>query len=104
MNVAWLGLLSALTSAACLAFLAASDSRRLAGRRSALHHVRRLAIAIAVLPGVLLAITGRWVDFLVWLGAAAVLGWTIAAAFSTFFPDARRDRAPAAAEGKPDRL
>ena len=51
--------------------------------------MRRLAIAFALLPGALLAMTGRWVEFLIWLGAAAVLGWAIAAAVSTFFPESK---------------
>ena len=87
MNATSLGFLSALLSALCLAFLAASDPKRLAGRRSALGSLRRLAIAVAVLPGALLALTGAWVAFMIWLGTAAVLGWVIAAAFSAFFPE-----------------
>ena len=104
MNATLLGLLSALTSAACLAFLAASDSRRLAGRRSALNHARRLAIAIALLPGALLAVTGRGVAFMIWIGTAAVLGWAIAAAFSTFFPgsNVRLESRPANTKTKRD--
>ncbi len=84
MSATSLGFLSALASTLCLAFLAASDSRRLPGRRPALGSLRRLAIAGGILPGALLSIGGRWVAFLIWLGATAVLGWMIAAAFSSF--------------------
>jgi hypothetical protein len=86
MSVTSLGFLATLISALCLAFLAASDSKRQAGRRAALSGLRRLAIALAILPGAALAITGDWVGFLIWLGSVAVLGWAIAAVFSTFFP------------------
>lgn len=86
MSATSLGFLAALMSALCLAFLAASNSKRLPGRGTALSGLRRLAIALAILPGVALAITGDWVGFLIWLGAVAVLGWTIAAVFSAFFP------------------
>jgi hypothetical protein len=86
MSATSLGFLTSLMSALCLAFLAASDSKRLPGRRATLSGLRRLAIALAILPGAVLAITGDWVGFLIWLGAVAVLGWMIAAAFSAFFP------------------
>jgi hypothetical protein len=86
MSATSLGLLATLMSALCLAFLAASDPKRLPGRRAALSGLRRLVIALAILPGSVLAITGDWVGFLIWLGAVAVLGWMIAAAFSAVFP------------------
>jgi len=86
MSATSLGLLAVLMSAFCLAFLAASDSKRLPERRTTVSGLRRLAIALAILPGAVLAITGDWVGFLIWLGAIAVLGWMIAAVFSAFFP------------------
>jgi len=86
MSATLLGFLAALMSALCLAFLAASDAKRLPERRTTVSGLRRLAIALAILPGAVLAITGDWVGFLIWLGAVAVLGWMIAAAFSAFFP------------------
>lgn len=94
MSATSLGLLATLMSALCLTFLAASDPKRLTGRRAALSGLRRFAIALAILPGAVLAITGDWVGFLIWLGAVAVLGWMIAAAFSAFFPpgNSRVDR------------
>jgi len=86
MSAMSLGFLAIVMSALCLAFLAASDSKRLPARRAALSGLRRLAIALAILPGAALAITGGWVGFLIWLGAVAVLGWMIAAVFSAFVP------------------
>ena len=74
----WLGLLGALVSAACIALLAAADPKR---RNVALARpgLRRLLIAAAFMPGLALGIAGRWSDFLIWIGAAAILGWAIAA-------------------------
>ena len=86
MSVMSLGFLATLISALCLTLLAASDPKRSPGRRAALSGLRRLAIVLAILPGAVLAITGDWVGFLIWLGAVAVLGWTIAAVFSAFCP------------------
>jgi hypothetical protein len=31
------------------------------------------------MPGPALGIAGRWSDFLIWVGAAAIFGWAIAA-------------------------
>jgi hypothetical protein len=84
MSATSLGFLSAVMSAVCLAFLAASDPKRLAGRESALARWRLIAVILAALPGALFAITGRWVAFLIWLGIAPMLGWLIAASFSAF--------------------
>jgi hypothetical protein len=36
-----------------------------------------LACAASV-PGIALGLAGRWSDFLIWIGAAAIFGWTIA--------------------------
>jgi hypothetical protein len=84
MSATSLGFLSAVMSALCLVLLAASDSKRLAGRQSALRNLRALATTVAVLPGILFTLTGQWVAFLIWLGTVAVLGWMIAAAFSAW--------------------
>jgi hypothetical protein len=86
MSATSLGFLATLMSALCLTFLAASDSKRLPGHRTNFRGLRRLATALAILPGAVLAATGDWVGFLIWLGAVAVLGWAIAAVFSAFFP------------------
>ena len=80
MSATLLGFLSAAISASCLAFLAASDSKRLPGRQAAFGSLRPLATAVAGLPGGLLALSGHWVAFFIWLGATAVLGWAVAAA------------------------
>jgi hypothetical protein len=73
----WLGLGCALISAACIAFLAALDPKRrgaLPGRPG----LRRLLALATLLPGIALAVTGRWTDFLIWIGAAGIFGWAIA--------------------------
>jgi hypothetical protein len=73
----WLGLGCALISAACIALLAAVDPKR----RSTLPArpgLRRLVAVATLLPGIALAITGRWTDFLIWIGAAGIFGWAIA--------------------------
>jgi hypothetical protein len=84
MSAPSLGFLSAVMSAVCLALLAASDPKRLAGGRSAFARWRLVAVILAALPGAFLAMTGRWVAFLIWLGIAAMLGWMIAVLFSAF--------------------
>jgi hypothetical protein len=40
-----------------------------------------LALAIFI-PGAALGLAGRWSDFLIWVGAAAIFGWGIAALFN----------------------
>ena len=78
MLLGWLGLSGALFSAACIAVLAAADPRR---QRVVLARLgwRRLLISATFLPGLALGVAGRWNDFLIWVGAAAILGWAIAA-------------------------
>jgi hypothetical protein len=78
MLLGWLGLLGALVSAACIALLAAADLKR---RNVALARpgLRRLLIAATFMPGLALGLAGRWSDFLIWIGAAAILGWAITA-------------------------
>jgi hypothetical protein len=41
--------------------------------------MRQLLLLATFAPGLALAIAGRWSDFLIWIGAAAILGWAIAA-------------------------
>jgi MFS family permease len=83
MLVGWLGLGCALLSAAGVAILAAIDpKRRRDARRAAGSAMRRLLVLAIFIPGVALGLAGRWSDFLIWIGAAAVLGWGIAALFN----------------------
>ena len=74
--IGWLGLSGALVSAACIAGLAADDPRRRGAMRPGLHWLLLLA---TFMPGVALGAAGRWSDFLIWVGAAAMFGWAIAA-------------------------
>lgn len=83
MLVGLLGLGCAVFSVAGVAILAAIDpKRRRDSRRAARSGMRRLLWLAILIPGVALGIGGRWSDFLIWAGAAAVLGWGIAALFS----------------------
>jgi hypothetical protein len=76
----WLGFGCAVLSAAGVAFLAAIDpKRRRDARRPAWSNTRRLAAVALFVPGVVLGLAGLWSEFLIWSGAAAVLGWAIAA-------------------------
>jgi hypothetical protein len=74
----WLGLSGALVSAVCIALLAADDPRR-RGFGPARPGLRRLRILMMFAPGLALGVAGRWSDFLIWVGAAAIFGWAIAA-------------------------
>lgn len=74
----WLGLSGALASAICIALLAALDPRRRATDHAP-RAARRLLVLAACLPGIALGAIGHWSDFLIWIGAAAILGWAIAA-------------------------
>ena len=78
MLLGWLGLSGALVSAVCIALLAADDPRR---RRvgAARPGLRRWLALGTFAPGLALGVTGRWSDFLIWVGAAAIFGWAIAA-------------------------
>jgi MFS family permease len=83
MLVGLLGLGCALLSVAGVAILAAIDpKRRRDTRRAARSGLRRLLWIAIFIPGVALGVAGRWSEFLIWIGAAAVLGWGIAAFFS----------------------
>jgi hypothetical protein len=80
MLIGWLGLGCALLSAAGVALLAATDPRRRRdARRAARPAMRRLVLLAIFVPGIALGLAGRWSDFLIWIGAAAILGWAIAA-------------------------
>jgi hypothetical protein len=74
----WLGLGGALLSAACIALLAALDPKR-RGADSTWRGTRRMLAIAAFMPGIALGLAGRWSDFLIWVGAAAIFGWAIAA-------------------------
>jgi hypothetical protein len=78
MLLGWLGLSGALISAACIALLAAVDPKR-RGVSPARPGVRWLLLLAIFVPGLALGIAGRWSDFLIWIGAAAIFGWAIAA-------------------------
>jgi hypothetical protein len=78
MLLGWLGLSGALASAVCITLLAALDPRR-RGVVLARPGLRRLLLVVTFLPGLMLGVAGRWSDFLIWVGAAAIFGWAIAA-------------------------
>lgn len=78
MLLGWLGLSGALVSAVCIVLLAADDPRR-RGVVPARPGLRRLLILMTFAPGLALGVAGRWSDFLIWIGTAAILGWAIAA-------------------------
>jgi len=79
----WLGPFCALVSAVFVVILAATDRKRRQLRRGASWPMTRAIAAFAIfLQGLALALYGRWSDFLIWIGAAAVIGWGIAAAFN----------------------
>lgn len=78
MLLGWLGLGGAVASAMCIALLAAIEPRR-SGDRTARRGIRWLLLFAIFLPGLALGLAGRWSDFLIWIGAAAMFGWAIAA-------------------------
>lgn len=80
MLIGWLGLGCALLSAIGIAILAMIDpKRRRDERRAARQGLRWLLTLSIFVPGVALAFAGRWTDFLIGIGAAAILGWAITA-------------------------
>jgi hypothetical protein len=80
MSVGLPGLGWALFSAAGIAILAATDPKRKRRRHGAARSAMRLLLTLLILaPGAALGVAGRWSDFLVWIGAAAVFGWAVAA-------------------------
>ena len=80
MPVDLFGLGCAFLSAGFIAVLAASDpKRRGSAGRTAPVAPRWLLWLATFAPGVPLGVIGRWSDVLIWVGAAALLGWAIAA-------------------------
>jgi len=80
MLIGWLGIGCALLSAIGIAILAMIDpKRRRDERRAARRGLRWLLTLSIFIPGVALVFAGRWTDFLIWIGAAAIFGWAIAA-------------------------
>ena len=77
----WLALAATALSAGLLALLGLGDPKR---RRSAGlkgghgQRLRRLYVAGAIVPGVLIAFTGDAALWLIWFGGCAVAGWLIA--------------------------
>ena len=85
MSVGLAGLGWALFSAAGIAILAATDPKRRRRSHDAARSAIRLLLLMAVLaPGAALGVAGRWSDFLIWIGAAAVFGWAVAAVSNTW--------------------
>lgn len=78
MLLGWLGLGAAFFSAVCAALLAEFDPKR-RNKITARPGTRRLLLVAMFLPGFVLAFAERWSDFLIWIGAAAIFGWAIAA-------------------------
>ena len=75
MPLGLLGLGCAVLSAAGVVFLAALDpKRRRDARRASWSSARRLMAFAVFAPGIVLGFFGLWSEFLVWIGAAAVLG------------------------------
>ena len=80
MPVDLLGLGCAFLSAGFIAVLAATDpKRRGSAGRTVVALPRSLLWLATLAPGVALGVAGRWSDVLIWVGAAALLGWAIAA-------------------------
>lgn len=73
----WLGFCCAVTSAGSIVLLAVRDPRR-NGLVRAKAGFRRLLFFLVLLPGLMLGIADQWSDFLIWIGATAIFGWTIA--------------------------
>jgi hypothetical protein len=85
------GLGWALFSAAGIAVLAATDPKRRRKTRDARSAMRLLLLLLIIAPGAALGVAGRWSDFLIWIGAAAVFGWAVAA-LSNAWSRSRMDR------------
>lgn len=80
-------LIASLVSLLAVAVLAWADpKRRRSAGLAALAQVgpgrRRLLIATALLPGLLLALSGDWAAVLIWQGAAAALAWLLVLALA----------------------
>lgn len=83
---ALMSLVACAWSLAMIVLLALSDpkSRRTAQRSARLvsSTLRRTAVAVALLPGVLLLAAGSAVAVLVWFGFVTIAGWAVAIAFA----------------------
>lgn len=74
--------------------LAATDPKRLRRKAVATPRTARIGLVLLTLaPGVWLAATLQGVGFLLWIGASAVLGWTVAALASRSSATRRRNPA-----------
>lgn len=93
MSAAWTATACILVSVLCILALAATDPKRLRRRDRKTPARARLPLALFTLaPGVWLAVTGRGVAFLLWIGASAVLGWCIAVLSGRFLSPRRKGR------------
>ena len=79
MSAGWIAVLCTLVSALGILGLAASDPKRRRGTGRLPRHARTGLTLLTLAPGVWLAATVQGVAFLIWIGASAVLGWTVAA-------------------------
>jgi len=92
-------LIAILFSAAILLLIGRRDPKRLraAASSSALApHTpaqRRTLAALALVPGVLLALAAQSAGFVIWLGAVVALGWLLTQALASGSRDSRRDGA-----------
>ncbi len=80
MSLSLLSLLSVTVSLLPLIALALNDPKRLRSLRLASRSgglPRPLLAAVTLLPGLLLAASGHWPAFLIWLGATAAGGWLL---------------------------
>lgn len=85
MSLALLSLLSVVVSLLPLTALALNDPKRLRSLRQPARSgglPRSLLAAVTLLPGLLLAISGHWPVFLIWLGATAAGGWLLVQALA----------------------
>lgn len=93
MSAAWTATVCTLLSALGILTLAAGDPKRL--RKSSRTTSPRLRMPLALFtlaPGAWLALTGRGVAFLLWVGASAMSGWCIAALAGRLLPPRRDGR------------
>lgn len=80
MPVNLLGLGCAILSAGFIGALAATDPKRRGSAGRSVPVLPRWFFWLAASgPGLVLGAVGLWSDFLIWIGAAALLGWAIAA-------------------------
>ena len=79
MSAGWIAVLCTLVSALGILGLAASDPKRRRGKGRLPRYARTGLTLLTLAPGVWLAATVQGVAFLIWIGASAILGWTVAA-------------------------